>query len=136
LAYTRLPASLVLLSMGTGCAPSLSTFETARVPPKGHFAVAAGFEGSLPVGSILDAIDTGKDLGKKVENGQTLTSDEKWRVFDAGMQLLLSRLRWATTSWWFMCRWKGWRCPCATPDPPFVSARAISYWGARPAPST
>jgi hypothetical protein len=81
---------MVLLSLLAGCAPSLSTFQTASVPAKGHFAVAAGFEGSLPVGGLIDAIDTGKDVGRKVQNGQTLTSDEKWRAFDAGMQLLLS----------------------------------------------
>jgi hypothetical protein len=39
---------------------------------------------------LVDAINTGKDLGDKIESGQTLTSDEKWRMFDAGMQLLLS----------------------------------------------
>jgi len=82
--------STVLLAALSSCAPSLSTFQTAAVPPKGHYAVAAGFEGSLPIGTILDVIDTGKDLGRKIENGQTLTSDEKWRMFDAGMQLLLS----------------------------------------------
>jgi hypothetical protein len=84
------PNSLLLFSVLTSCAPSLSTFQTARVPPKGHYAVAAGFEGSIPVGTLLDAIDTGKDLGGKIQHGQTLTSEEKWRVFDAGMQLLLS----------------------------------------------
>jgi len=84
------PSSLLLCSILTSCAPSLSTFQTARVPPKGHYAVAAGFEGSIPVGTLLDAIDTGKDLGGKIQRGQTLTSEEKWRVFDAGMQLLLS----------------------------------------------
>ena len=90
LGLSRLPPSLLLLALLSSCAPSLSTFQTARVPAKGHFAVAGGFEGSLPVGTLIDAVDTGKDLGAKIERGQTLTTDEKWRVFDAGMQLLLS----------------------------------------------
>ena len=81
---------LLSLAMLASCAPSLSTFQTARVPPKGHFAIAAGFEGSIPVGTLVDTIDTGKDLGGKIERGEQLTTDEKWRVFDAGMQLLLS----------------------------------------------
>jgi hypothetical protein len=81
---------MLSLSMLASCAPSLSTFQTASVPAKGHFAVAAGFEGSIPIGGLIDAIDTGKDVGKKVENGQPLTTDDKWRAFDAGMQLLLS----------------------------------------------
>ena len=88
--HDRLRHSLLWLVLLPSCAPSLSTFQTAAVPPKGHFAVAAGFEGSLPVGTLLDAVDTGKDLGGKVERGETLTTDEKWRMFDAGMQLLLS----------------------------------------------
>jgi hypothetical protein len=73
-----------------GCAPSLSTFQTAAVPPKGHFAAAVGMEGSIPVGSIIDAIDTGKKVADKVQADQPLTTEEKWQAFDAGMQLLLS----------------------------------------------
>jgi len=79
--------SLCLLG---ACAPSLSTFHTAAVPPKGHFAAAVGLEGSIPIGSIMDAIDAGKTMAKQAESGQSLTTEEKWAVFDAGMQLLLS----------------------------------------------
>jgi hypothetical protein len=81
-------ASLALALVA--CAPSLSTFQTAAVPAKGHVSAAVGLEGSIPVGSLIDAIDTGKEIGSKVEHGQTLTTDEKWKAFDAGMQLVLS----------------------------------------------
>ncbi|MBN2576551.1 MAG: hypothetical protein JXP73_18450 [Deltaproteobacteria bacterium] len=60
------------------------------MPPKGHFAAALGMEGSIPTGSLLSAIDTGKSVGKKAASGQSLTSEEKWEVFDAGMKLLLN----------------------------------------------
>lgn len=53
-------------------------------------SAAAGLEGSIPVGGLIDAVNAGKDAGRKVENGQPLTSQEKWNAFDAGMQLLLS----------------------------------------------
>ena len=72
------------------CAPSLSTFQTAAVPPTGHFSAAVGLEGSIPIGPLYDAYSTGKDVLEKAEAGQTLTSEEKWQAFDAGMQLLLS----------------------------------------------
>jgi hypothetical protein len=72
-----------------GCAPPLSTFQTARVPPKGTWSAAAGFEGSIPTGTLGDLVDTGRTLGAKASRGQALSSNEKWQVFDAGLQLLL-----------------------------------------------
>jgi hypothetical protein len=81
---------LLALGLVVGCAPPLSTFQTAAVPARGHMSAAAGLEGSIPTGGLIDAVNAGKDTGRKVANGQTLTSDEKWDAFDAGMQLLLS----------------------------------------------
>jgi hypothetical protein len=83
-------ATLLPLAFLGGCAPSLSTFQTAAVPPTGHFSAAVGLEGSIPVGPLYDAYSTGKDALKKAEAGQALTTEEKWQAFDAGMQLLLS----------------------------------------------
>ncbi|HEX7498856.1 MAG TPA: hypothetical protein VF524_00980 [Polyangia bacterium] len=82
-------AVLALAALG-GCAPSLSTFQTAAVPPTGHFSAAVGMEGSIPIGTLYDAYSTGKDVLEKAEAGQTLTIEEKWQAFDAGMQLILS----------------------------------------------
>jgi hypothetical protein len=73
-----------------GCAPSLSTFQTAAVPPTGHFSAAVGMEGSIPIGALIDAIDTGQSVSRKALADQPLTTEEKWQAFDAGMQLLLS----------------------------------------------
>jgi hypothetical protein len=85
----RTGSSLLTLGLLIGCAPSLSTFQTAAVPPKGHFSAAMGMEGSIPIGALIDAIDTGKDVANKVRAGESLTTEEKWQAFDAGMQLLL-----------------------------------------------
>jgi hypothetical protein len=79
-----------LLPLLASCAPSLSTFQTAAVAPKGHSAVAAGFEGSIPIGPLIDAIDTAKTVSDKARSNQALTSQEKWQALDASMQLLLS----------------------------------------------
>lgn len=73
-----------------GCAPSLSTFQTAAVAPKGSYTAALALEGSVPAGALYDVIDAGKSVAAKATSGQVLTTDEKWQAFDAGMQLLLS----------------------------------------------
>jgi hypothetical protein len=79
----------VLGLAGIGCAPSLSTFQPAHVAPKGHLAVGAGFEGGVPVGAFGTLIDTAKLASRKAESGMGLTADEKWQVFDAGVNLVL-----------------------------------------------
>jgi hypothetical protein len=72
-----------------GCAPSLSTFQPANVAPKGHFSVSAGVEGNAPVGAFTTLLDDGKNLAKQGANGQPLTDDDKWKIFDAGVNLVL-----------------------------------------------
>lgn len=71
------------------CAPPLSTFQTARIPPKGTWAVAAGLEGSIPAGTLGDLVDSGENLGVRASHGESLSSNETWQVFGAGLQLLL-----------------------------------------------
>lgn len=73
-----------------GCAPSLSTFQTAAVPPTGHYSAAVGFEGSIAVGPLYDAYRAGKSVLDKAADHQALTTEEKWRALGAGMELLLS----------------------------------------------
>jgi hypothetical protein len=74
---------------GGGCAPSLSTFQPANVAPKGHVSVSAGVEGNAPVGAFETLLDDGKNLARQGANGQPLTDDQKWQIFDAGVNLLL-----------------------------------------------
>jgi hypothetical protein len=76
--------------MVVGCAPSLSTFQAAHVAPKGHFAASGGLEGGIPVGAISDLYDAGKTAAQKAKNGTMLTPTEKWEMFDAGVNLLLT----------------------------------------------
>jgi hypothetical protein len=80
----------VVVGLGVGCAPSLSTFQPAHVAPKGHFTAEAGVEGGLPVGAITTVIDKGKMLAEKAKNNEALTDDEKWQIFDAGVNLVLT----------------------------------------------
>ena len=72
-----------------GCAPSLSTFQPANVAPKGHVSVSMGIEGNAPVGGFTTLLDDGKDLASKGASGQPLSDDDKWKIFDAGVNLLL-----------------------------------------------
>lgn len=83
-------AAVTLGLIANGCAPSLATFQPAHVAPQGHVQVAMGLEVAIPVGALADAIDAGKTLASKASNGETLTDDEKWRLFDAGINLVLN----------------------------------------------
>jgi hypothetical protein len=81
--------AVVVVLVALGCAPSLSTFQPAHVAPKGHVLASGGFEVGVATGSIVDVIDTGKTLSDRAEMGQALSDDDKWRIFDAGVNLLL-----------------------------------------------
>jgi hypothetical protein len=84
-------AAAVMLGLASAaCAPSLSTFQPAHVAPRGHVQVSMGLEAAVSVGALADAIDAGKSLASKAAAGQTLTDDEKWRLFDAGINLVLN----------------------------------------------
>jgi hypothetical protein len=78
-----------VLGPSVGCAPSLSTFQPAHVAPKGHVTAEVGLEGGVPVGAFTALLDEGKTLAKQGESGQPLTDEEKWQIFDAGVNLLL-----------------------------------------------
>jgi hypothetical protein len=73
-----------------GCAPALSTFQPAHVAPQGHFQGGAGFEIGVPVGTLDDLITVGRNLADKAQTNQGLTDDEKWRLFDVGINLALN----------------------------------------------
>ena len=86
----RAGPTLLILPLLAGCAPSLSTFQTAAVPPTGHFSAAAGWEASVAPGALYDAYRAGEDVLQKAADDQALTTQEKWQAFDAGVALLLS----------------------------------------------
>ncbi len=85
---TRLLTLLGLLSIG--CAPALSTFQPAHVAPAGHFQAGGGFEIGVPVGTLDDLIDAGKRLADRANGGEALTDNEKWRLFDIGINVALN----------------------------------------------
>ena len=88
-ARTAIAAGLLLVASVAGCAPSLSTFQPAHVAPKGHLSASAGLEGNVPVGAFETLVDDGKNLAQQGASGQALTDDQKWKIFDAGVNLLL-----------------------------------------------
>jgi len=82
------PYLLAALAL-TGCATSLSSFQPAHVPPKGHLGAEGGADISVPTGSISTAIDAGKTL-TGAASSRMLTDDEKIQVFEAGVNLILN----------------------------------------------
>lgn len=73
----------------SGCATALSSFSPAHVPPKGHVHAEAGFDVSVPTGTITQTIDSGKALAASAAS-RTLTEQERQQVFDAGVNLALN----------------------------------------------
>jgi hypothetical protein len=82
--------ALGVVGAGLGCAPSLSTFQPAHVAPKGHVSASVGVEGGIPVGAISNLIDAGKTIAMCGQSCAGLSDDDKWKVFDAGVNLILT----------------------------------------------
>jgi len=68
---------------------SLSTMQPAHVAPKGHVQATAGIEVSAPTGTFTRVIDAGKALSAAAERDGTLTPEEKQRVFEAGVNVVV-----------------------------------------------
>jgi hypothetical protein len=80
---------IAALGLSVGCAPSLSTMQPAHVAPKGHVQATAGFEVSAPTGTISRVIDAGQALSDAAEMNGNLTPEEKQRVFEAGVNVVV-----------------------------------------------
>jgi len=80
---------IAALGLTAGCAPSLSTMQPAHVAPKGHVQATAGIEVSAPTGTFTRVIDAGKALSAAAERDGTLTPEEKQRVFEAGVNVVV-----------------------------------------------
>lgn len=76
-------------ALAAACAPSLSTFQPAHVAPKGHWQVDVGGEIFLAPGAAETLIDTAKTVAEKSKT-QMLTDDEKWQIYDAGINVAIS----------------------------------------------
>lgn len=82
--------AIALLLVGlAACAPSLSTFQPAHVAPQGHVAASMGVEGGAAIGAFTDLVARGKDLAVRAQS-EDLNDDDKWRILDAGVGLLLT----------------------------------------------
>jgi hypothetical protein len=90
MACVAVAAAAAMAMSAAGCAPALSTFQPAHVAPAGHIQAAGGLEVAIPTGAILSGIDTAKDLGRRAENGQSLTDAQKFQILDAGLNLALN----------------------------------------------
>jgi len=78
-----------LMGATTGCAPSLATLQPAHVAPRGHLQVAAGLEVAVPTGTLVNAVDAGRDLARAGQS-QSLSAEQQGRLFDAGVTFAAS----------------------------------------------
>lgn len=83
------PPFCLLLMLGAGCAPTLSSFQPAHVAPKGHVTAELGSDISVPTGALTSTYDAAKTLASAGKS-RTLTEDEKVQLFIAGTNLALS----------------------------------------------
>lgn len=79
----------LLAVLGIGCAPALSTFQPAHVAEKGHVQAGAGFDVSVPTGTIQGLLDSAKAI-TETARVRALTADEQKKVFDAGINLAVN----------------------------------------------
>ena len=73
----------------TGCAASLSSFQPAHVGPRRTARAEAGYDVSIPTGTIASTIDAAKTLAGAAES-RALSDDEKIQLFSAGLNLALN----------------------------------------------
>lgn len=79
---------VALLALLPACAPSLSSFQPAHVPAKGHIGAEGGWDISAPVGTIMRTIDAAKTISQAAKN-ETLTDAQRIQLIDAGTNLAL-----------------------------------------------
>ncbi len=83
-------ALLVVSVCASGCGPILSTMTPAQVTPHRSFRATAGAGTTIPVGQILDTIDTVTSLSNRVSNGETLTAAEQNTLTEQAVGLVIS----------------------------------------------
>src|SRR5947207_15913469 len=80
--------ALLLLLAVSGCAASLSSFQPAHVPARGHVGAEAGWDISAPLGTISRALDAGKTLAKAASS-RSLSDAERRQLIEAGANVAL-----------------------------------------------
>src|SRR5687767_4864456 len=84
-----MPRALLVFLLASGCATSLSGFQPAHVAPKGHVTAEAGFDVSVPTGTITKAIDAGKTLARAADT-RSLSDAERRQLIEAGANVALN----------------------------------------------
>jgi hypothetical protein len=79
---------LFLLILTSGCAATLSGFQPAHVPAKGHVSAELGWDVSAPTGTISRTLDAGKTLARASQS-RSLTDSERRQVIEAGANLAI-----------------------------------------------
>ncbi|HZI13028.1 MAG TPA: hypothetical protein VE153_21780 [Myxococcus sp.] len=79
---------VLLLVLSTGCASTLSTMQTARPLAKGQLQFNAGYGLYLPVGQIVDVVDTAIDLGAEAKDA--VEEDRPYELSEQAQQELLT----------------------------------------------
>jgi hypothetical protein len=69
-----------------GCAPSLSTMQPAHVAKAKHVQAEAGYDVSIPTGTIGAVVDAAKPVADAAQS-RALTADEEGKILDAGVAL-------------------------------------------------
>jgi hypothetical protein len=92
----RLLRYLPLLALGTGCASTLSTLQTAVPLERGQVQVSAGMGAYAPLGTIWDVGKLGKDqagrIRRVVADGEdyTLSLEDQQALLGAGISLAVA----------------------------------------------
>lgn len=73
-----------------GCGPMLSTMTPAQVTPHRSVRASAGAGVTVPVGQLVDALDTVTTLATRVSNGQSLTAAEQDTLASQAVGLVFS----------------------------------------------
>lgn len=81
---------LAALTLVAGCGPILSTMTPAQVTPHRSFRATAGAGTTIPVGQIVDAIDTATTLATRVANHETLSAQDQNTLTEQAVGLVIS----------------------------------------------
>ena len=83
-------AVALILLMGAGCAPVLSSMQPARTVDEGKLAWGTGLDGSVPVSGIFDTVDVLDQTDQVLAAGGELSEAQVRDVVDASLALLLN----------------------------------------------
>lgn len=87
---------VLVLTLATGCASTLSTMQTARPLPPGQFQVSYAAGAFVPAGQLITVVDTGIDEGKRARDAHAqgipyqMSAESQEKLFAAGVALAVA----------------------------------------------